>query len=204
MTDNYATLVTNNLEKLYRDYDRLPERARAMDAVLEGQTFSLPAFGHACRIQPDGIALDGAPAAGVRGVLISLYALGARDLPPQVEPLKAFREFPHSMPYVGAFASHTEGILVPHTEAIEKHQPRIRKALSGQAVPPAISGDFAFLLWPLPKIGLCYIFYRADADFPASATCLFTANAGAFMPIDGMADVGEYCSRAILGLLSLG
>lgn len=202
MTDNYAPIVTDNLQSLYRDYaSNLSERARAMGASLEGERFSLAAFGHACRIRPDGIALDGAPAAGVRGILISLYALHARDIPPQVEPLKAFREFPHTMPYVGAFASHTEGILVPHTPAIEKRQSRIREALSGQAVPSAIGGDFAFLLWPLPKIGLCYIFYEADADFSASVTCLFTANAGAFMPIDGMADVGEYCSRAILALL---
>jgi hypothetical protein len=48
---------------------------------------------------------------------------------------------------------------------------------------------------------LCYIFYRADEEFPASVTCLFSNNAPDFMPIDGLADVGEYTSKKILALI---
>jgi hypothetical protein len=65
-----------------------------------------------------------------------------------------------------------------------------------------VSGDIAFRVMPLPKIALCYIFYEADEDFPASATCLFSANANDFMPMDGLADTGEYTSRKILQLLT--
>ena len=46
-----------------------------------------------------------------------------------------------------------------------------------------------------------YIFYEADADFPASVTCLFSCNANRFLPMDGLADVGEYTSRKIVALL---
>ena len=51
-----------------------------------------------------------------------------------------------------------------------------------------MSGDFAFVVRPLPKIYLCYIFYEADQDFPPSVTCLYSANANRFMPMDGLAD----------------
>jgi hypothetical protein len=53
---------------------------------------------------------------------------------------------------------------------------------------------------PLPKIFLCYIFYEADEEFPPSATCLYSNNANRFMPVDGLADVGEYTSKRILDL----
>jgi hypothetical protein len=51
---------------------------------------------------------------------------------------------------------------------------------------------------PLPKIALCYIVYKADEDFPASVTCLFSANAHRFLPTDALADTGEYTSKKIL------
>ena len=55
--------------------------------------------------------------------------------------------------------------------------------------------------YPLPKIALCYIFYEADDDFPALVTCLFSNNVNQFLPVDGLADVGEYISRKILNLI---
>jgi len=42
------------------------------------------------------------------GILISLYALNACSDICVPSPLKSFKEFPDSMPYVGAFATHTE------------------------------------------------------------------------------------------------
>jgi hypothetical protein len=54
---------------------------------------------------------------------------------------------------------------------------------------------------PLPKIALCFIGYLADEEFPASATCLFSSNASDFMPMDGLADVGEYTARTICRLI---
>ncbi|MDY6825530.1 MAG: DUF3786 domain-containing protein [Thermodesulfobacteriota bacterium] len=61
--------------------------------------------------------------------------------------------------------------------------------------------ELAFTVTPLPKIQLCYIIYEADEDFPASVTCLYSANASAFLPIDALADVGEYTSRRIMELV---
>ena len=73
--------------------------------------------------------------------------------------------------------------------------------INGQSPPAGVGGDFSFVVYPLPKIALCYIFYEADEDFPPSATCLFSNNAISFPPIDALADVGEYTSKKILQLV---
>jgi hypothetical protein len=102
---------------------------------------------------------------------------------------------------VGAFATHTERILAPHVEGIQRERTAIVNALQGQDAPEGMGGDFSIVVRPLPKIVLCYIFYKADEEFPATVTCLFSNNAISFMPIDALADVGEYTSRKILELI---
>ena len=69
------------------------------------------------------------------GILLSLYALNAVPDLPILEPFKAFKEFPDSAPYVGAFASHTEQILVPAVQRIKSKTGLIMERLSGGAAP---------------------------------------------------------------------
>lgn len=90
---------------------------------------------------------------------------------------------------------------MPHVADIRERIPEILKALGGSTGVGDVGGDFAFRVTPLPKITLCYIFYEADEDFPASVTCLFSGNAVDFLPMDGLADTGEYTSRKIIRLL---
>ena len=197
--DNYTRLARENLERLYA---HLPtDLDRRLPAERTGLRFAFPAFGQACVIAPDGITLNGAAVPGVIGILLSLYALHASTEQPLLEPFKAFKQFPDAAPYVGAFASHTEQILLPAVAAIRRSADSIREKLDGRQAPPATAGDFAFVVRPLPKICLCYIFYEADEDFPPSVTCLYSANANRFMPMDGLADVGEYTSKTILDML---
>lgn len=198
-TDNYRKLARANLERLYGN---LPEDLeKRLPAAKDGQTYSFTAFGQACVISPAGITLGGEDPPGVIGILLSLYALNAVPELPLLEPLRAFKEFPDSAPYVSAFASHTEQILVPAVHKIKTKPDLIMARLSGEAAPASLSGDFAFVVRPLPKIFLGYIFYEADADFPPSVTCLYSNNANRFIPMDGLADVGEYTSKTILGLV---
>jgi len=199
MTDNYLKLAGANLERLYRDMPG--DLERRLPAEKDGQTYSFTAFGQPCIISPLEIKLGGVRPPGVIGILLSLYALNATTEIPRLEPLRAFKEFPDSAPYVGAFASHTEQILVPAVHRIKTNIGVITERLSGEAAPASVSGDFAFVVRPLPKIFLCYIFYEADDDFPPSVVCLFSNNANRFMPMDGLADVGEYTSKTILGLV---
>lgn len=202
MTDNYAAIVQANLESVFQDADALERLAARMPAEIADGGVRFDAFGETCRISPEGVFLNDRPETGPKGIILSLYARHAAPDAMIVTPLKAFKEFPNSGPYAGAFATHTQNLLVPHVDAIENQRAAIVAAMDGGDAPNAAGGDFAFQVKALPKIALCYIFYEADEDFPASVTCLYSANADAFLPIDALADVGEYCSRKIIDLIS--
>ncbi len=199
MIDNYAKIVQDNLKKLYSN---LPEDlAKNLPGCQDGDKFVFDAFGKKCVIEPGGITLGDKEHSSIFGILISIYALNVSSNTCITEPLKAFKEFPDSMPYVGAFITHTEQLLVPHVDKIKKNIKKITETLKGGNAKDSVGGDFSFIVYPLPKIALCYIFYEADDDFPASVTCLYSNNARLFLPVDGLADVGEYCSKKILELI---
>ena len=199
MTDNYAKIVQDNLKRLYGNL--LKDLAKNLPGEQDGEGFIFNAFGEKCVIEPKRIVLGEEEHSSVFGILISLYALNACSDICVLTPLRSFREFSGSMPYVGAFTTHTEQLLVSHVAKIKEAVKSITKKLKGEKAPPEAGGDFSFIVYPLPKIALCYIFYEADDDFPASVTCLYSNNATQFMPVDGLADVGEYTSRKILNLI---
>jgi hypothetical protein len=199
MISNYAKIVRDNLKKLF---ENLPtDLADALPARKNGDDFLFKAFGETCEVRSDGILLGEVRQTGVIGILISLYGLNAKPESCLIEPLKAFKDLPNSMPYAGAFVTHTQQILVPYVEKIRVSADRIIETLKGCEAPSDVGGDFSFMVYPLPKIALCYIFYRADEDFPASVTCLYSNNALSFLPIDALADAGEYTSKKILTIL---
>jgi hypothetical protein len=199
MQSNYAAIIKRNIETLFSD--DLPSRAAAMAAQLEGQRLIFPAFGSQCRISTDGVWLDNERQTGPQGIILSLYALHAISEQCRLEPFKAFKELPNSAPYAGAFASHTEQPLTTLVDRILDQRQALMDHFDGQPAPENLSGDGAIIVRPLPKIALCYIFYVADEDFPASVTCLLSNNCAAFLPLDGLADTGEYTSRAIIDQL---
>lgn len=199
MTDNYAKIVQQNLHRLY---NQLPPKLEAnLPAQRNDRDFMFDAFGEKCTITSRGITLENEQASSITSILISLYALNVTSEICLLSPFKSFREIPDSMPYVGAFTSHTEQVLVPHVPDIKNSVAKITRQFKGEGVPVQEGGDFAFTLFPLPKIALCYIFYEADEDFPASVKCLFSNNANQFLPVDGLADVGEYTSKKIMDLI---
>jgi len=198
--DNYEKIIRDNLTRLYKN---MPDH---LDQLLPGQyqndQLTLKAFGSSCRIGSDEITVGDKAQTGVIGILISLYALHANAEPCIPTPFKAFRELPNSMPYAGAFAGHAEQILIPHIDKIEANLGLIFETLNGEPGTGGMGEDFSFVVRPLPKVKLNYIFYRADDEFPASATCLISNNALSFLPIDALADTGEYTSKKIIDLIS--
>ncbi len=200
MTDNYAKIVSDNLDRLYKN--SLDDLALAMPCMLKNEMFEFMAFGQKCRISPDRVELAGEKQTGVYGMLILLYALHSNMESFVLEPLKAFKDFANSMPYAGAFVTHAENILVGHVKEIEKARDDIVEKFQGKDAGSMVGGDFSFIVQAFPKIALCYIFYHADEDFPASVKCLFSNNASNFLSIDALADTGEYTSREILKLIS--
>ena len=202
MTNNYYRLIEQNLSILFASLPN--DLDQRISASRENDRFVLNAFGRSCIISPDRITFtpEQPDTDAITGLLVSLYALNAANFPISLTPLKAFKEFPNSMPYAGAFTTHTEQLLTGHVARIKTQAASIMEILGGEPAPPGTSGDFSFVVYPLPKIALCYIFYEADQDFPAGVTCLFSGNADCFMPIDGMADTGEYTSRRIIDIIT--
>lgn len=228
--DNYLDIVQKNLETLFSN---LPVNFSAnLPGRQIDHTFEVTAFGRSCIIANSGITLSSLNCSRDRGIsglapseaetavpekkealnqqgsvlaiLISLYALHACPDTCITEPFRGFKEFPGTMPYVGAFTTHTEQLLIPAVSRIRNRVGDIKKILRGEDAPAGTAGDFAFVVYPLPKIALCYIFYEADEDFDPSVTCLFSSNADRFISTAGLADVGEYTSRSILEIIAQG
>ncbi len=200
MSSNYREIISQNLERAFASPS--PRLASMLGGEEKEGAIIFRAFGKECRLSRDGITLAESPEWGPKGVVISLYALGASDEELVLEPLKAFREFPGSMPYQGAFNANSERILITHVPSIKGLASTLMARFPGHEAPSGTGGDFSFVLYPLPKIALAYIFYMPDEEFPASVTCLFSANALSFMPLDGLADVAEYTSKAIIEIIS--
>jgi hypothetical protein len=199
MVTNYEKLMHENLSKLFAQLP--PDLENLLGAEKKGDHFYFRAFGENCCVGPERITLSNKPSIDPRGLLISLYALHANPEPIQIEPFKSFKDLPGSMPYQVAFSSHSENILVPHVPQISETQEQIKELFGGQQGMVSLGSDFSLVLYPLPKIVLCYIFYLPDEEFPASARCLFSANALSYMPLDGLADVAEYTSKRIIQLM---
>ena len=198
MTTNYEKMIHENLSGLF---EKLPPDLEArLGASKSGGGFSLQAFGEAAWFDHEQVTFSGKKDVDPKGLLVSLYATHAGPEKIQIEPYKAFKDFPGSMPYHGAFSANSEQVLIPHVNKILKKQEEIIRAFDGEAIQ---SGDFSMRLYPFPKIAICTIFYLEDEDFPPSATCLFSANALDFMPLDGLADVAEYTSRKIIQMVSI-
>lgn len=202
MSDNYAKLVRDNLSKLLGNMPQSLETL--LPALKQDGIYVFHAFGETCTLDNTGFHLNGSIQEGVVGILLSLYALNAASDACILEPFKAYKEFPGTMPYVGAFTTHTEKILLPYVPKIKQNIERISHALNGYVPEKSESGDFSFIVYPLPKLALCYIFYEADEDFPPSVTCLYSNNAPLFVPNDALADVGEYTSKKIISLIQKG
>jgi len=198
MTTNYEKMIHENLSGLFKKLP--PDLEARLGASKSGGGFSLQAFGEPAWFDHEKVMFRGQKDVDPKGVLVSLYAMHAGRAEIQIEPYKAFKDFPGSMPYHGAFSANSERVLIPHVNKIQEKMAEIISAFDGEAVE---SGDFSMRLYPFPKIAVCTIFYLADDEFPPSATCLFSANALDFMPLDGLADVAEYTSRKIIQMASI-
>ena len=196
---NYTEIIKKNLNRRYRQTP--VDLADRLLAQKVGDRFIFQAFGESCQIGPHGIKLGDTDETGPKGVIISLYALQAAPVSCRLTPFKSFREMPDSMPYVGAFAAHAERVLFDQIDEIEQDADRIAQRFQGARGSDNDAGDFSLIIYPLPKIALNYIFYRADDDFPASVSCLFSNNAATFLPSDALADTAEYTSKKILDML---
>ena len=198
MASKLLEIQLNYLAKLYHPFPQ--DLENRLPAIRRNDSFHFKAFGENCVVSPRGISLNGRMLTGPRGVLIALYACHVPGDFPQIGTVNSFKQFKGAMAYHNAFATRSEKSLIPYTNQIQRYRNRIISDLDGHENRVS-KGDFSFTLYPLPKVPLCYIFYLADDEFPASVTCLFAANAESFMPVDGLADVGEYTAKKIIEII---
>jgi len=180
----------------------IQELEEAIPARHEGSAFHFQAFGEPCEIRRDEIILGGEPIRGAEGLLIAIYSSLATTEPVQLQPLKAFKQFPGGMGYQPAFATNAERILIPHVESIQKRKEELIARFSGNLNKDVKRYDFSFTLYPLPKIPLYYLFNLPNEEFPATVTCLFSTNADRFLPVEGVADTAEYTAKKIIQLVT--
>jgi Domain of unknown function (DUF3786) len=199
MPENFLEIQKEYLRKVW--LRPTEELEKVLPAQRLGNCFRFRAFGEPCELYPDEIILGGQRVNGPEGILIAMYASHVNDEPLQLNPLRSFKELPHSMPYQGAFSVNAERTLQPYVSAIQKHQSELAAIFSGSLNTDHPSGDFSFTLYPLPRIALYYIFYLPDEEFSASINCLFAANATSLIPVAGLADVAEYTARKIIELI---
>ena len=119
----------------------------ALPAYRKGDSYYFRSFGEACCLGPNGITLSDKPETGPKGLLIALYATHVSYDSIQVEPFKAFKDLPDSMPYHGAFTMNSEQILVPRVTQIKERRDVILKAFDGETNPSGAAGDFSLLLY---------------------------------------------------------
>ncbi len=198
MPTSYEQIINDNLSSLFSR--PLSELERSTGAKRRGASLTFHAFGQPCAIDPDKVTLSGVVSVDPKGLLVSLYARHAGPEEIQIEPFRSFKDLSRSMPYQGAFSANSERVLIPHVPLIKEKARTLKAAFGGE---DGAMGDFSLILYPLPKIALCYICYLADEEFPPSATVLFSANALSFMPLDGLADVAEYTSKEMIQLVSI-
>jgi len=196
VTTNYEKIIMGNLSKIFSNPP--PDLHRSLGAERSGESLILRAFGQDCSIDHKKVTLSRSEGIDLKGLIVSLYALHANPEQLQLEPFKSFKDFSGSMPYQGAFSANSERTLIPYVPLIKEREKEIKAVFDGE---DGHDGDFSFILYPLPKIPLYYIFYLPDEDFPASVAALFCTNALSFMPLDGLADVAEYTSKEIIQLV---
>ena len=115
MPDNYAKIIEENLRLLYQT--PLEQLSSTLPAERNGDCFVFQAFGETCRIAPDGVFLNDRRETGVPGILISLYARHVGPTLPDSSAVESpFKELPNSMPYAGAFTTHSETPLTPRVD----------------------------------------------------------------------------------------
>jgi hypothetical protein len=200
MVTNYEKIIRENLILAFREGEM--RLAQTLPARQDPGQLVFKAFGEECSLKPEGVAFSGKIDPGPKGLVVSLYAAHSNPGSASLEPFKAFKDLPGSMPYQGAFTVNSEEVLVPHVLKIREKCETLLQSFAGRLNPAGAAGDFSLLLYPLPKIALLFIFYLPDEEFPASATCLFSSNALSFIPLDGLADVAEYTAKALIAIAS--
>ena len=122
-------------------------------------------------------------------VLLLHYLLTADGTPPAGE-WTAYRELPGCLFYAAAFAGRADVPLARRfggSAAAAEALAAAAEPLSGERLDLA---DVAFRFQALPRLAVAALVWAGDEEFPGSATVLFDAAAGRYLPPEDLAGLG--------------
>jgi hypothetical protein len=196
--DNLAPKVVQLQKDLARRDPRdVAERSGAtFDA--QRQAIQLELWGKSYTLAwPECIARDttGAEASLNRQALLLMY-LDKADGTPLAHTWLAYRELPGGMFYADAFHGYAEMRLARAFNGDVEKFKAAAKRLKGDHL---AFGDAAFEFKALPRILVGAVYWMGDEDFPSSATILFDAAAGHYLPIDAVSALGSQLVSFLIG-----
>jgi len=130
-----------------------------------------------------------------RQALLLMY-FDKADGTPLAHTWLAYRELPGGMFYADAFHGYAEMRLAQAFDGdVEKFKEAARR-LKGSRL---TFGDASFEFVALPRILVGAVYWLGDEDFPSSATILFDAAAGHYLPTDAVGALGSQLVSFLLG-----
>jgi len=127
-------------------------------------------------------------------ILILHYLINA-DGTPLADAWISFRELPDGHVYDAAFRRRANFRLAQAFGANLEGFVAAAKALGGERL---TFGDASFLFPMFPRLRLAVVLYLADEEFPASASVLFDAAAGHYLPTEDLAVLGGMLARRLI------
>jgi len=163
-----------------------------------GEGFIVPYFGRAYVVSwPDGRAWEQVtekPASQATHVLLLHYLLHA-DGAPLTGEWVSFRQLPDGLGYFGAFHQRSERPLAERFGKDIDGFIRAAEALEGERWRMA---EISYGFKAFPRMPLAVLLWRADEEFPASASILFDGAAGHYLPTEDLSAVGGTVSSRLL------
>jgi hypothetical protein len=171
------------------------ELARRGGLTLCKDGLELPLLGRVYSLRWPELALareDGEQSAEELQILVLDYLANGDGTPPTSRFI-GFQELPDGAFYRHAFQGYSGDQLVRDLGGDVETFRRAAESLGGE---PLSIGDAGYAFRVLPHVMLAVVWWAGDEEFAASATVLFDASAGRYLPTDGLAILGRMlCQR---------
>lgn len=176
-------------QEAFPQLEPLQTAARAAVSYKDG-VFQVPFFGtlHDVRWPAATVtrSSDGADVDIATRILLLHYLLTA-DGTPLAADWMSFRTLPGGLGYDAAFQGRANlrlaGMFGNDLSAFEE----AARSVGGERL---TFGDASFSFRALPRVWLAVVLHLADEEFPASASVLFDASAGHYLPTEDLAVLG--------------
>ena len=173
------------------------ELARRGGARLAGDKLELEFLGRTYTLDPMDLRFyrpDGKPAHVEEEAMLLDYLCNADGAAPSGRWI-GFRELRHGHFYFRAFQGYTGDELVRRLDSSG-----LRRAAERAGGKPIPLGDLGYEFRPLPLIPVAVVWWEGDEEFPPKASLLFDANAGRYLPTEGLAILGRLLCRRLIEL----